>query len=213
MKSIFFVIICAVAWSFAGYTANTLHATETGTDSVQAKLLIVNAFDVSAIKGRKNKRELFSDLADSLQQVLAHELRAQYEMEVVVLPGLFSTPDNDSIIASLLTAHAAAKIIIIRDIEMYFDQTHVDVTGPKKDKTRTAHYNICSRIRYDLFGKLGRLDTSSKTYCEYHSQRNVVSGLLAAGPNIVANKSDAFKILIKNVDEYMRGLGSNMIYQ
>lgn len=177
------------------------------------KMLIINSFNASATEGRKNKKELFARLTDSLEQILAHEVRTQYEIEVEVLPGLFAPSENDSTMIAMLTEHAATKLVVIRDLDVYFEQTHVDVSGTKNDKTRTAYYNICARIRYDLYGKLGRLDISSKTYCEYHSRRNVISGLLAAGPNIMANREDAYKILIKNVDEYLRTLSNNLIYQ
>lgn len=206
MKGIGFILICAGVLQISATTKESKRPS-------QGKLLIINAFDASKIEGRKNKKELFGRLTDSLEQVLAYEIRTQYEMEVVVLPGLFPAPENDSSMISLLTEHAASKVVVIRNLDVYFEQTRVDVSGTKNDKTRTAYYDICSRIRYDLYGKLGRLDISSKTYCEYHSRRNVVSGLLAMGPNIMANREDAYKILIKNVDEYLRTLSNNLIYQ
>lgn len=40
-------------------------------DSLPINMLIINSFDAMSMKARKNKKELFRDLADSLKQVLS----------------------------------------------------------------------------------------------------------------------------------------------
>jgi hypothetical protein len=41
------------------------------------------------------------------------------------------------------------------------------------------------------------------TASQYHSSRSVISGLLAAGPNIVNNKESALSVMRDNVEKYL----------
>ncbi|MGB3162286.1 MAG: hypothetical protein WBA96_02050, partial [Chitinophagaceae bacterium] len=56
-------------------------------DTTIPRILIINAFDASEIKARKNKKELFAELADSLKHYLRNEIRGNTEFEIVVSEG------------------------------------------------------------------------------------------------------------------------------
>ncbi len=163
-------------------------------------------FDAMSIKARKNKKELFEGLADSLKQVLYNEISAQKEERPIVISELIKdTTDSDSTILSLMLQNSAAKAIVIKNIDAFFNQTGVEVTKKTdgKGKERIASFDICAVINYHLYNKEEKVDDSDITVCEFFTRRSVASGLLAVGPDIVGKRKHAFKIVQKNALAYL----------
>jgi len=173
------------------------------TDATNNTILILNSFDAMSMKARKNKKELFAQLADSLKQILYTDILFN-ELDAIVVPELLNERNStDSSIKTLLINQHALAAIVIKKLDVHFDQTGVEVTGVKHDKTRIASYDICAVVLYKLYRKEANNIESETTFCEYYTQRNVVSGLLAAGPDVVGKRKDAFKIIAKNARKYL----------
>ncbi len=170
-------------------------------DSLPGKVLILSSFDANAMKARNNKKELFEDLGVSLRQLLYDGVQKEYLLEAGIHTELFPETNSDSVLFSLMGNNNATRAIVIRNIDIYFDQTRVDVRGTKNNKTRTAYYDICAVITYEFYSK-GTKFSSERKNCEFYTKRNVVSGLLAAGPDIVGKRKDAFKMMEKNARQY-----------
>ena len=169
-------------------------------------VLIINSFDALSMKVRKNKKELFARLADSLKQILSSGIQVYGKIETVIVPGLFAeTGSSDSSINSLMVSNDASTAIVIKALDVHFDQTGVEVTGEKHDKTRIASYDICATVLYKLYKRETNAVESETNLCEYYTERNVLSGLLAAGPDVVGKRKDAFKIIAKNAQKYLMG--------
>ncbi len=211
MKTAILFFLLGIITGIAGTsTANAGIAAVNKPDSLPGHILVINTFDASEMKARKNKKELFGDLADSLKQVLSSAIQTRHSIRVTVLRGIFPETITDSSIFSLIANNNATKAIVVRKIDVHFVQTRVEVTGTKNDKSRTAYYDICSIIHYDLYKKEMKLDQSEIKHCEYYTKRSVVSGLLAAGPDIVGKSKDAFKIMIKNSWMYLSEIFSEL---
>lgn len=173
-------------------------------DSVPVNMLIINSFDAMSMKARKNKKELFGQLADSLKQILYNSTPPPLGGRLIIVPELVrAVAHSDSVILVLLANNNASKAIIIKDVDASFYQTHVDVVKEKDGKTRTAFYDICAKISYQFYSKDVKMKESDITSCEFFTKRNVMSGLFAAGPDIVGKKKEAFKIIRKNALDYI----------
>ena len=61
------------------------------TDSLPVNTLIINSFDAMSMKARKNKKELFRELADSLKQVLYESTPPPNGGMLIVVPELYFT--------------------------------------------------------------------------------------------------------------------------
>jgi hypothetical protein len=169
--------------------------------------LIINSFDGMSMQARKNKKELFRDLADSLKSMLKMELNKRYG-EIVIVPGLIANPSGgDSIYLDVLNRHSATKAIIIKDLNAYFEQTGVEVTKDQSgSKSRVASYDINADVTYVLYSDHGTTKEFRTQVFEFFTNRSVASGLLAAGPDIVGKHKHAFKIIRKNAEQFARQL-------
>jgi hypothetical protein len=94
--------------------------------------------------------------------------------------------------------------MFITSFNAYFDQTHVEVTKTETGKDREAFYDIVVEIRYALRSLEGLALDTLISVRRFHSSRNVLSGLLAAGPSIVSNRDDALEGVYVNVDQYLK---------
>jgi hypothetical protein len=174
------------------------------TDSLPKNILIMSSFDAMSMKARKNKKELFEALTDRLKQVLCNEISAQKEERPIVISELIKdTTDSDSTILSLMLQNNAAKAIVIKNIDAFFDQTNVEVTKKTDGKERIASFYICAVINYRFYNSEERFQDSEIEVCEFFTRRNVVSGYLAVGPDIVGKRIHAFKIVQKNALAYL----------
>ena len=174
--------------------------TDNQSDSLPHKILIINSFDAMSMKARKNKKELYAELADSMKEVFYTCIHGIHEIPVTIIPEHLKEMKNpDSSIFLLMVNNNASGAIIINNIDAYFNQTGVEVTGEKNNKTRTAFYDICVVITYSLYDREKRLDRSEVRDCEFYTKRNVVSGLLATGPDVVGKRKDVYRMLAMNV--------------
>lgn len=140
-------------------------------------------------------------LADSLKQIL-YEASPAPNGKMIAIPDLIKDT-SESNIHSLMIQNNASKAIVIKSLDAFFNQTGVEVTREADGKNRTASFDICSFVTYRLYN-IGEIAIDSEiSTCEFFTKRNVVSGLLAAGPDIVGKKQHAFKIVRKNGLEYL----------
>ncbi len=173
-------------------------------DSLPNRILIINAFDAMNLHVRNNKKELFRELTDSLKQYLSNEIRDRYQAEAGIFANLLTgISANDSGIVSLMTQNTASISIVIRDLNVFFDQTGVEVTGEKGSKDRTASYDICSVVAYDLYKDDGKVKSFPTTFCEFFTKRSVLSGFFASGPDVVGKKKHTFPIVNKNASRFL----------
>ena len=182
-----------------------LYATP-GNDTINKPvILVINSFDAHANKYRKNKKELFAELADSLKSYLAAKLIFSELGQPVILnelmPPVYGTTFK---LDSLQNVYKAVFVIVIKKLDVYFEQTRVDIERDNDgSKTRTAFYDICAEVNYVLY-KAGDKPYHSKTKnCEYFTKRNVASGMFAAGPDIVGKSKYAYEIVARNASLYL----------
>lgn len=170
------------------------------------RIVIINSFDAQSLKARNNKKFLFAELADSLKQMLYANLDLAVPAERIIVPELIPPQNNDSIYFDLIRKHAATKAIVIKDLNAYFNQTGVEVTRDGNHKDREASYDIVADVSYILYDPSKKLREFNTQVWEFFTKRNVVSGLLAGGPDIVAKHKHAFKIVQKNAEQFVRDL-------
>jgi len=198
-----FILVLMVSGVTSNAHADTFKPGIAPPDSVPGNMLIINSFDVMSSKFRKNKKELFMELVDSLKQILYEATPPPNGGKLIVIPELIHDAGSDSILQSVMVQNNASKAIVIKRLDAFFNQTEVEVTKDADGKSRTAYYDICANITYCLYktGTIGK-DTEISS-CEFFTKRNVVSGLFSAGPDIVGKKKDAFKIVRKNALSYL----------
>jgi hypothetical protein len=168
------------------------------------RILVMNTFDVSAKSYRQPKEELFIRLIDSVMVQISTELQARGEIPSEVLYGRTKFEVNVATINAFMNKYQASHAIIITDFDVKFNQTEVEVTGEDKyGKDKVAHYDIVSIIHYILYDEQGIVKDFPVYQNRFHSTRNVISGLLAAGPNIVDNSEDALSISRENAIQYL----------
>jgi len=188
----------------------TVNAQETDTnssipppDSLHGNILVINSYDVMSQKYRKGKKELFLELTDSLKQTL-YESTPAPNGKMIIIPALLKdTIALGRTIDSLLIQTGASRAIVIMRLDAYFNQTGVEVEKDEHGKSRDASYDLCASINYRLYYKGAQWTQSSITNCEFFTSRPVVSGLFAAGPDIVGKKKHVFKIVRENALEYL----------
>lgn len=176
-------------------------------DSNKLKILIINSFDAQSIKARKNKKELFAELVTTLQNDLAAEIRSKTSYEPVVISETLTGENYDNLLISLLQKNKPAKTIIIKAFDIWFEQTGVDVTEENGSKTRTAHFDLCSNVLYQLLNGDTVLEEKEVKYREYFTHRNVASGLLSVGPDIIGKRKHAVLLMKNNAAAFMRSAG------
>jgi len=177
------------------------------SDSLQGTILVINSFDAMTLKARKNKNVLFRELADSLKLYLYRNLLARNKSGVILIPELLANKE-DSVIYSLMAQHNAARAIVIKKVNAYFNQTGVEVVKEADGKQRTASYDICAAVNYTYYSIKTKPKESETIQCEFFTTRGVMSGLFAAGPDIVGKSKHAHKIIAQNADQYLREINS-----
>jgi hypothetical protein len=162
------------------------------------------------MQARKNKKLLFGELADTLKQMLYAELDTKIPAERIIIPELINSRGNDSVYFDLIKKHSATKAIVIKNINAYFNQTGVEVTKDGDHKDREASYDIVADVDYVLYDDTRKIKEFHTQVWEFFTNRNVVSGLLAAGPDIVGKQKHAFKITQKNAEQFVRELKAEL---
>ncbi len=187
-----FFISCTAPTKIISYTSRTrpLYAVEPQPE----KIILLSDYNIAAKKYRDNKEELFQQLIDTMMRWAATRIHDNSGIETEVIRGY--TPvagKTDSTIYVLITAHKATHAIALSYFDVYFEQTHVDVTKESNgNKSREAYYDIIADISYSFYDQRSLIKQRDLHQSRYHSSRSVVSGLLAAGPNIVSKKNDAY---------------------
>lgn len=179
------------------------------TDTSSSRILIINAFDASKMKARDNKKELFAELADSLKQYLAKEINGYSGFKAVVSEQLV-TNITDISLDSVLQKYDCTSAIKINSLNVYFEQTDVEVTKISKgSKSRNASYDLCAVVQYHYYKTQEPIVPLEKMNCRFFANRNVASGLLAAGPDVVGKRKYTFTAIEENAVLFV----SQLIYR
>ena len=183
--------------------ANVTEQDTSAIDTPAGNILVINSYDARSEKMRKNKKALFIELADSLKQVL-YEGTPVPNGKMIIIPELIKDSlALSNIVDSLMIHNGASKAIVITYLDAYFVQTHVNVVKEADGKDRTAYYDICSVVTYRLYDTAKKFEDAQIRNCEFFTSRNVVSGLFAAGPDVVGKKKHVFEMIRKNALEYL----------
>ena len=174
-------------------------------DSLPDRTLIITRVDINAMKIRKNKKELFYELADTLKYMVKSTMQ-QYTQ------GIIDTEDrpvvtitiSDTAVYDLLRQRNAAHAVIIKELDVHFEQRNVEVTKDEAGTHRNANYDIYSVVQYDYYDTVHLIKSAVVTVFHHFSTRSVVSGFFAAGPDITSNREAAFALLRENAAEYFR---------
>jgi hypothetical protein len=179
-------------------------------ESLAGNILIVNSFDAKSLKIRKNKRELFSELTDSLELYLSKGIKEETGNETIIIPGIIQG-DTDRVVFSLIKEKQAIKSILIRSLEVYFKETGEKETTDSDGKPQTTTaYDLCARIEYIIYNKDERVKESKIESCNYFTSRSVNSGhfTIQFGPDIIGKRKYTYGIVEKNAKNYIREIAS-----
>lgn len=169
------------------------------------KILLLNVYNVSVNNYRENKEAFFKTLMDELLKYAADKIFQKTGIVTEVMLGYTDTKGKyDSTVFALLQKQKASHALVINNFDVFFNQTHVDVTRDNNNKKeREAFYDIVSKVSYSFYKTDSLVKQSEETQSKFHSSRNVVSGLLATGPNIVVQHDDAIAITHTNLQYYL----------
>ncbi len=207
MKSMFFLFCLPFFYSSFNNSVNKsgTPVSNLNKDSLPDKLLVLHSFDAAAMKARKNKKELYHVLTDTLMNMVANEYQHKIDgSAAIIVPGIFDTNLDSNAIVELQKKYSAAKAIVIYNIDVYFEQKNVEVLKDDAGTHRNATYDLDAVVDYSFYNNRGIPIKNSVRVFHFFVTRSVMSGLFAAGPNIVSNKDAAINILRENVSEYFR---------
>lgn len=190
---------------FFAHSSNEMH-TRLAIDSPSNRILIISAFDPSALHARHTKKELFAELTDSLKNYLAQDIKQDSMMEAIVVPDIIRG-DTDSRVFSLMEENKASKAILIRSLDAYFNEggeKREEGYGQEKDKIVTS-YDLCSNVGYSIYSRSAKLKPSDILVCEYFTSRSVNDShlIIKFGPDIVGKKKHTFGSVKKNALKYL----------
>ena len=167
-------------------------------------ILLLNTLDTRNRKYRENKKELFDRFIDSVLTTASTLIRSRPFISTSVVPGFTDISSKDSLLYNLMAKHNTTYAIVLDSFNVDFHQTRVDVTKSSNgSKAREAFYDIVSNLGFSLYSKDSLINHQQVSSERYHSSRNVVSGLLAAGPNVVVQRSDAWVVTERNLRNYL----------
>ena len=199
--SLLFLISCAAPKDIINYTSKTLPVY--AVDPQPQKIILLNNYNVAAKKFRDNKEQLFLQLIDTMMYWAAKRINDNTGVETEVVRG-YTPVNKDSSLSSLISIHKASHAISVTYFDVSFEQTKVDVTKEGNgSKSREAYYDIVADISYSLYAHDSLIKQRDLHQSRFHSSRSVVSGLLAAGPNVVAQKDDAYRIVQESWQQYL----------
>ena len=198
---ILLLVSCTAPNSMISYTSRTIPVY--AVDPQPQKIILLNNYDVAARKYRDNKEQLFLQLIDTMMYWAAKKIHDNAGIETEVIRG-YTPANGDSSISALISFHKASHAITVNYFDVAFEQTHVDVTKDKDgSKSREAYYDIVSDISYSFYADDSLIKKRDLHESRYHSSRSVASGLLAAGPNVVVQRDDAYSIVQESWQEYL----------
>jgi hypothetical protein len=169
------------------------------------RILLLNTYNVDSASYRSNKSELFKKFIDSILIITATEIKDREGIDAKVLPGYSNLSlFGDSSIYLLMAKHHATHAIVIDSFNVYFNLRDVEVTKSQNGaKSKEAYYDINSDIHFLFYTGHSLFKELMMTKKWQHSARPVLSGMLAAGPNVVVQKKDAWKISAANLYDYL----------
>lgn len=168
------------------------------------RIVLTSGYDVSREEYREAKTAQFELLIQHVLRQMADRF-AQAGVPTVLVPGrAVDIARADSSVQALQKQYESSHVIYISRLNVYFDQTDVEVTKTESGKEREAFYDIRADVTYNLAGNREPITSETTAVSKFHSSRSVLSGLLAAGPSIVSNNDDAMAILNQNVKQYLR---------
>jgi hypothetical protein len=167
-------------------------------------ILVLTTFDTRKHKFRENKKELYDKFIDSVLSITDKYLESKHGVLATVLPGFTELFSKDSLLYDLMLKHNATHALVLNSFKVDFEQTEVETTRTSSgNKSKEAFYDIVSNMEFSVFSQDSLLDTQAVLSRQYHSSRSVVSGLLAAGPNVVVQRKDAWAITERNLKNYL----------
>lgn len=184
-------------------SSSSARSAVTASDTAGHGILVMNAFDARDTKYRNNKKELFAELADSLKNYLYEELAPNNEKGVTILPEL-QTNTSSGYLQTVLDQHGADIILAILSLNVFFEQTDVSVSKNNDgSKSRDASYDLCCTVTYKIYrpGTIG--SASEERNCRFFTNRNVASGLLAGGPDVVGKKKYTYSVVKENAFNFI----------
>jgi len=171
------------------------------------RILIANSFDAFSLNVRKNKKELFKELSDSLKIYLEKIIRTHLGLDAIIIPGTLNS--SDSSIHSMMQVNHATRAIVIHSLEVYFNEgteKHTEQYGTSP-KIETS-YDLCSKIDYTFYMGDSTSKTSQVNLCDYFTTRSVNDkGLVIKfGPDIVGKKKHTYGAVEKNAENYISSI-------
>ncbi len=192
---------CTAPKNMISYTSRTLPIY--AVDPPPQKIILLNNYDVAAKKYRDNKEQLFLELIDTMMYWAATRIHENTGIETEVIRG-YTPVSGGSSISSLITFHKASHAISVSNFDVSFEQTRVEVTKDNSgSKSREAYYDIVADISYSFYAHDSLIKKRDLHQSRFHSSRSVASGLLAAGPNVVVQKDDAYRIVQESWQQYL----------
>ena len=196
---ILFLLSCTAPNKIISYSSRTMPVYS--VDPPPQKIILLNNFNVAAKKYRDNKEELFLQLIDTMMYWAAKRIHDDGGIGTEVIRG-YTPANGDSTIYRLIVDHKATHAITVTNFDVFFEQTHVDVSKDNNGKkSREAYYDILTDINYSFYAADSLIRERDIHHSWYHSSRSVVSGLLAAGPNVVAQRNDAYRMVMNSWQE------------
>jgi hypothetical protein len=195
------LVSCTAPKNIISYTSRTIPIY--AVDPPPQKIILLNNYDVAAKKYRDNKEQLFLQLIDTMMYWASKRINDNTGIETEVIRG-YTPAYGDSTIFRLIADHKATHAITVSNFDVSFEQTRVDVTKDNSgSKSREAYYDIVADISYSLYAHNSLIKQRDLHQSRFHSSRSVASGLLAAGPNIVVKKDDAYRIVMEIWQQYL----------
>ena len=195
------LVSCTAPKNIISYTSRT--APIYAVDPPPQKIILLNNYNVSAKKYRDNKEQLFLQLIDTMMYWAATRIHENTGIGTEVIRG-YTSAYGDSTIYRLIGERKATHAIAVSNFDVSFEQTRIDVTKDNSgSKSRQAYYDIVADISYSFYAQGSLIKQRDLHQSRFHSSRSVASGLLAAGPNVVVQKDDAYRIIIESWQEYL----------
>jgi hypothetical protein len=179
-------------------------------DQPSQTILIITSFDAMSIKARNNKKELFRELTEKLSGYLSEAIGTQTNYIPVVVPGILNKSfPADSLVYSLMQQHHAVNAILIRSLDVFFeDSGSKEETGDDGKPRTITSYNLCVKNEYWLYNSHEKLKQSVTDYCEFFTTRSVKGRFaIQFGPDIVGKSKHTYEPVAKNAANYIQSIG------
>ncbi len=174
-------------------------------DTTKAILLIDagNVYTPGLIITKKREKvvtELSKNYLQLLQQQIGQQLPIKAVSDTTIAADIILQLQNhnDTVAARLLQKYAAGIVVVLQTYDAGFVQDEVVKTTNSSGSTdKIAYYSVFFKTTATIYQDnqwYNKIVTISKP----HSQRSVVSGLLARGPGYEANKKDIADVMALN---------------